>query len=258
MTWIKKIALPAVVIFAVLLLWQLALLIGVFQSSFMPSPVQVLLGIAELIQKGDLLDNVFASLFRVFVGFALAALIAIPAGLLFGAYAIVKDSFNPLVQILRTISPIAWIPLAILWFGIGDTPAIFIIFITAFFPLFIAVYSGVKQVDPVLIKAARNLGAEGRTLIRKVLFPAALPHIVAGLRISLGISWVIIVAAEMVGMRSGLGYLILDSRNFLRIDLVIGVMIVIGLIGLCMDAVLTYFEHSVKRRWAFNASMEGY
>jgi len=247
----EKIILPAIVLVAAIALWHLIAISGLFKASMLPAPLVVLKGTLEVAKQGMLSKHIFASLYRVFAGFFLAAFFAIPLGLLLGAYQKSKYAFDPLIQILRPISPIAWIPLAILWFGIGDKPAIFIIFITAFFPMLLAANSAVKNIDPVLIKAAVNFGTKNKDMLMKVILPAAFPNIMVGIRISLGISWVIIVAAEMVGMSSGLGYMILDARNFLRTDLIVSGMIIIGLIGLVLDRILNYFEAKVKARWSF-------
>jgi len=250
----EKIVLPSIVFVAVLIMWHIASLS--MKSSLLPSPLLVLKGTIELAVQGKLFEHIFKSLYRVFAGFFLAAFFGVPLGLLLGAYKKSKYAFDPLIQILRPISPIAWIPLAILWFGVGDRPAIFIIFITAFFPILLASNSAVRNIDPILIKAARNFGTKGKDMIKKVILPASFPYIMVGLRIGLGISWVIIVAAEMVGMSSGLGYLILDARNFLRTDLIILGMIIIGLIGLVLDRILNYFEAKVKKRWSYKEVSE--
>ncbi len=222
--------------------WQIIASAGFFLRTFLPAPLDVLQAVFELAQTGDLLRHASASLFRAFSGFLLASMIAIPSGLVLGFFKTAGDAFDGLIHIFRTISPIAWIPLAILWFGIGDLPAIFIIFITAVFPIIVATIHAVKHVDPLLLKVARNFGATNKQIILKVIVPSALPHIFVGLRIALGISWMVIVAAEMVGMRSGLGYMILDARNFLRTDMIIAGMIVIGLIGLLLDKLMSKAE----------------
>jgi NitT/TauT family transport system permease protein len=159
-----------------------------------------------------------------------------------GWYIKVGATFSPLIEVFRTISPISWIPLAILWFGIGDIPAVFIIFISSFFPILIATIHAGKNIDPVLLRVAANFGAQGPKLFRHVIFPASFPYIVVGLRISLGISWLVVVAAEMVGLRSGLGYLIMDARNFLRTDFVIAGMVTIGIVGYTLDRVMRSLE----------------
>jgi NitT/TauT family transport system permease protein len=248
---IEKIFFPIGVIIAFIALWQLIAGLRIFPPAMLPSPLEVLSGTMELARDGVLFTHIFTSLYRVFAGFVLAVIFGIPLGLLLGAYRKAKFAFDPLIQIIRPISPIAWIPLAILWFGVGDKPAIFIIFITAFFPILLASHSAVTNIDPVLMKAARNFGAKGKDLVKKIILPASFPYIMVGIRISLGISWVIIVAAEMVGMSSGLGFMILDARNFLRTDLIISGMIIIGIIGFSLDRLLSLFEQKVKKKWAY-------
>ncbi len=246
----EKIIYPLMVFISILLIWQFASW-KLISSSLFPSPIEVLRGTVEIARSGVLFVNIFTSLYRVFVGFILAVIFGIPIGLLLGTYKKSRFAFEPLIQIIKPISPIAWIPLAIFWFGIGNKPAIFIIFITAFFPIMLASQSAVKNIDVNLIKAARNFGTKGKNMITKIILPASFPYIMVGIRISLGISWVIIVAAEMVGMHSGLGYMILDARNFLRTDLIISGMIIIGLIGFALDRILGYFEDKVKAKWSY-------
>lgn len=232
-------------------IWQ-GLSILVSSEFLLPSPAATVRAIYELLENGVLFNHLLTSLSRVFIGFTLASILAIPIGLILGWYSRAMNAFNPLIQVLRPISPIAWIPLAILWFGIGDKPAIFIIFITSFFPVLIASASAVRNIDASIIKAAINFGAKSGSMLRKVVLPACFPQIVVGLRISLGIAWVIIVAAEMVGMRSGLGFMILDARNFLRIDMVVAGMVIIGLVGLSLDRLVCSIENNIRRRYGFN------
>ncbi|HEY9207384.1 MAG TPA: ABC transporter permease [Candidatus Methanoperedens sp.] len=243
--------LPLIVIGIFISLWQ-ALSFFVYPEPLLPSPSATLAAILELLFNGTLITHLLTSLSRVFIGFTLAASLAIPFGLILGWYGRAMNAFNPIIQVLRPISPIAWIPLAILWFGIGDTPAIFIIFITSFFPVLIASASAVRNIDVSIIKAAVNFGARGTGMLKKVILPACFPQIVVGLRISLGIAWVIIVAAEMVGMRSGLGFMILDARNFLRIDMVVAGMVIIGLVGLSIDRVVCLIENNIRRRYGYS------
>ena len=248
----EKVVLPIAVLVIVVALWQFIARLGVFPTSMLPAPTSVLSGAVELAKQGVLFEHIYASLYRVFAGFISAAILGIPLGLLLGSYRKAKFAFDPLIQILRPISPIAWIPLAILWFGVGNRPAIFIIFVTAFFPILLASHSAVTNIDPVLMKVARNFGTKGKNLARKIILPASFPYIMVGIRISLGISWVIIVAAEMVGMSSGLGFMILDARNFLRTDLIITGMIIIGVIGLGLDRLLSLFEKKVRDKWGYS------
>ncbi len=243
----RRIVAIALVFAGFLLLWQAIAASGLFPPVLLPAPLDVAYALVELLQSGALMEHAVASVMRVLAGFILAAFLAIPLGITFGWYKQLGSAFYPLIQVLRTISPIAWIPLAILWFGIGDAPAIFIIFITAFFPILIATMHARRHIDPALVKTAINFGASGRDLLLKIIFPASFPYVMVGLRIALGIAWVIVVAAEMVGMRSGLGFMILDARNFLRTDLVIAGMVSIGVIGFVLDTLMSSFERRVER-----------
>jgi NitT/TauT family transport system permease protein len=235
---VKKIFLPFIPFIAFLVLWQWIASSKVFLPSLLPTPIDVVHAFFELLQNGVLFEHAISSLFRVLTGFFLAAFVAIPLGMFFGWYRNLGFAFSPFIEMFRTISPIAWIPLAILWLGIGDRPAIFIIFITSFFPILIATMHAIKQIDPSIIKTAINFGAHGTALLYKVIFPASFPYIMVGLRIALGVAWVIIVAAEMVGMQSGLGFLILDGRNLLRTDIIMAGMVSVGLIGFLLDKLM--------------------
>jgi NitT/TauT family transport system permease protein len=244
--WVfRRIILPIIPFVGVIAIWEI--LARNFQPDLLPAPMVVAKATIELAKTGLLLNNIIASLTRVFSGFLLATICAIPLGIILGWYKRAGNTFSPLIEVFRTISPISWIPLAILWFGIGDLPAIFIIFITSFFPLLIATIHACRQIDPVLLRVAKNFGANGRKLFLHVILPASFPYIIIGLRISLGISWVVIVAAEMVGMRSGLGYLIMDARNFLRTDFVMAGMVTIGIIGFMIDRIMLYLEKQFEK-----------
>jgi NitT/TauT family transport system permease protein len=157
------------------------------------------------------------------------------------------------VQGLRSISPIAWLPVAILWFGIGDEAAIFIIFLTSFFTLVTGTMTAVRTIPEVYIRSARNFGVKGLELFRRVVFPAALPQIITSIRIALGVGWIVVVAAEMLGVNSGLGYMVMDARNMgMRYDLVVGAMICIGLIGILIDVAVRRLERMDEVRWGFS------
>jgi NitT/TauT family transport system permease protein len=176
-------------------------------------------------------------------------MVAIPLGLLLGGFAPAGRACDPLLQLLRPISPIAWFPLAVLWFGIGNPPAIFIIFLAAFFPILLATISGVRDVDRLHLKVAANFGAGRAFTFLAVVLPAAFPHIMVGLHIALGTAWIHLVAGEMLGAQSGLGYLIVDARNFLRTDLIIAGMLLVGALGLGINAAMRRVEAQVRRRW---------
>jgi len=215
-----------------------------------PAPLDVVRGIAELAAKGLLLKYVVASLFRVSCGFALALAVGIPAGLALGWFERGFRAFNPLIQVLRPISPIAWIPIAILWFGVSDAAPIFLIFLASVFPIAVSAIAAVHDLEPVYLRAARNFGLSGPELFRRVILPAALPQILTGVRIALGVAWLVVVAAEMIAVNSGLGYLIIDARNAgKRYDLVVAGMVLIGAIGLCLDLLVRRLERFDEVAW---------
>jgi NitT/TauT family transport system permease protein len=238
-----------------------ALLVGVwaalahahlFPESIFPNPASVARGLAEEFHKGRLFDDVVASLFRVFAGFLLAAGLGVPAGIFMGHSARLRSAFLPLVNFFRSLSPLAWIPFAILWFGIGDPPAIFLIFMAAFFPIVLSTSAAVANIPSVYFRVARDLGLEGIELFQKVTFPAIVPQVITALRVTAGLSWLVVVAAEMIAGRDGLGFAVWDARNGLRIDLLSATMVVIGLIGVILDRVLVQLTRIPSVRWGYD------
>jgi NitT/TauT family transport system permease protein len=247
--WLK-VGLPLVVGVGFLILWDLNVRLS--GSDLFPKPIDVLRGVAELIRKGLLLKYVVASLFRVTIGFILAVAVGIPLGLLLGWFQRLFFAFNPMIQVLRPISPIAWIPVAILWFGVADTAPIFLIFLASVFPITVSAMAAVQNIQPVYIRAARNFGVGRMELFRRVIFPATLPQVLTGVRIALGVAWLVVVAAEMIAVNSGLGYLIIDARNAgKRYDLVVAGMMMIGLIGLGLDLLVRQLENFDEVRWGY-------
>jgi NitT/TauT family transport system permease protein len=245
---LARITLPLGVASAVVGLWWLGVRLS--GGDLFPTPLQVLGGIVELAERGLLAKYVVASLFRVTWGFGCAVLVGVPLGLLLGWFERAFLALNPLIQVLRPISPIAWIPLAILWFGVSDRAPIFLIFLASVFPITVATMAAVRTLEPVYVRAARNFGLGRVALFRRVIFPAALPQIVTGLRIALGIAWLVVVAAEMIAVNSGLGYLIIDARNAgKRYDLVVAGMLLIGGIGLLLDLLVRRVERFDEVRW---------
>ena len=217
-----------------------------------PSPLNVEKGLAELLHKHVLWADIGDSLRRVAVGFGAAALVGIP--LILGWYPALNQVLNPSLQILRPISPIAWIPVAIIFFGIGDDAAIFLVFLGAFFPILVACVGGVSNVPSIYRRAGRNFGLSPVQVLARVVFPGALPQILIGLRIALGIAWLVVVAGEMIAVDSGLGYLVIDSRNSgKRYDLVVAAMLLIGLIGLALDMGFRRLEKIRSVRWGFRS-----
>ena len=232
---------------AIVTAWWTVILVFEPHVSLLPPPIQVAEEFWELLQSGALFTHIGASLGRVFSAWAIAGLVAIPLGIAMGRIPIVERLFDPLVELIRPISPLAWIPLAILWFGIGEAGKIFVVFIGAFFPSLISTIAGVKRIDPVLIQAGQVLGCNDKSsLFRKVVLPAALPSIITGLRISFGTGWAAIIAAELVAARSGLGYLISNGMEILRADRVLVGMIVIGVLGVCFDILFRFIQRRIS------------
>ena len=244
-------ALPSVIVVALLLAgWWLAVIWT--QSVIFPTPWQVVTGTVELIEDGTLWEHIGASLMRVSAGFLIAVAVAVPLGLWMGWVRGAFVTLNPIFQMLRPISPIAWIPLAILWFGVGNASPIYLIFISSVFPMIVQTTVGVHTIEKRYLRAAENFGVSRRAFFSQVVIPAVLPQIIIGMRIGLGVAWLVVVAAEMIALRSGLGYLIIDSRNAgNRYDLVIAGMIIIGLIGLLLDGVMRLLESLKMVRWRY-------
>jgi NitT/TauT family transport system permease protein len=247
---VQSVAFPILVAAILTTAWHVAVKLS--GSDIFPTPVAVVLGLVELAEKGVLLKYIVASLFRVFWGFGLAMLVGIPAGLMMGWFGPAFRALNPLIQVLRPISPIAWIPVAILWFGIDDRSPVFLIFLASVFPITTSTIAAVRNIPQVNLRAAQNFGVRGVALFTRILLPGALPQIITGLRIALGVAWLVVVAAEMIAVDSGLGYLIIDARNAgKRYDLVVAGMVLIGLIGLVLDLAVRRLERLDEVRWGF-------
>jgi NitT/TauT family transport system permease protein len=241
---------PVAFIAFLLVLWQIA--VSRHPDQLLPGPIGVARGVIDLLSHGLLVKYAVASLFRVTWGFLGAAVIAIPLGLRIGWYRRAELAINPLVQFFRPISPLAWIPIAILWFGVGDLAAIFLIFVGCFFPLLLTAMSAVQNIPAVYVEVGRNFGLSNREFIYRVLYPAVIPQLITGARITLGIAWLVVVAAEMISVNSGLGFLIIDARNAgNRYDLVIAGMVIIGIIGLLLDQGMRSLERIKSFRWGY-------
>jgi len=249
---IEAIALPLLAAAALLLAWQLAVTLS--GTKIMPAPLAVWAGVEELSRKGILLPYVGDSLLRVGVGFTTAALLGVPLGLAIGLYRPLEAALDPVIQILRPISPLAWIPVAIAVLGIHPAAAISLIFLASLFPIVVSSANAVRSVPPMYLLAGENFGLSRPALFARVIFPAALPELLTGLRIAFGVAWIVVVAAEMVAVDSGLGYLIVDSRNAgQRYDLVVAGMLLIGIIGLALDGLFRSVERMRRLRWGFRA-----
>lgn len=197
--------------------------------------------------SGELIHDAMGSLYRVLAGFAVGAGMALPLGLTMGASPRMYALFNPLLQVLRPIPPIAYIPLSILWFGLGDPPAIFLIALGAFFPVLINTITGVRAVDSIYLRAARNLGASNFTIFRRVILPAATPYILSGTRIGIGTAFIVVIVAEMIAVSNGLGFRINEAREYFWSDKIIAGMFSIGLIGLAIDTLVERLNSHLLR-----------
>ncbi|UCV10497.1 ABC transporter permease [Dechloromonas denitrificans] len=253
----------ALVPIILLILWEAGSRFGLFSEVLLPSPTAVAIKwwayllplqpqeagqsyLAWLV-SGEMLHDAYSSLFRVVAGFVIGAALALPLGLLMGASPRIYELFNPLMQILRPIPPIAYIPLAILWFGLGNPPSFFLIAIGAFFPVLMNTIAGVRQVDGIYLRAARNLGVNQWTMFTRVILPAATPYILAGVRIGIGTAFIVVIVSEMIAVNDGLGFRILEAREFMWSDKIIAGMITIGLLGLFIDNAVSRLNNHLLR-----------
>jgi len=258
--FLKGVVVPVIV----LAFWQTLSMSGLIQPTILPAPTAVVVRWIDYLLpfeaydpassswlawalSGELLHDAWASLFRVIIGFAIGAGLALPLGLWMGASQRAHELFNPLIQFLRPIPPIAYIPLAMLWFGLGNPPALFLISIGAFFPVLINTIAGVRNVDGIYIRAAKNLGADQFTLFRRVVLPAATPYILTGMRVGMGTAFICVIVAEMIAVNSGVGYRILEAREYSWSDKVIAGMITIGFLGLMIDLFMDRLNRRLLR-----------
>lgn len=235
-------------------IWQGLSSLHLIPSYKLASPVEIILGFIDLMIVGVppghfLHHHVLYSLYRVALGYGVAALLAIPLGLLMGWFPKLRRMVSPLVEVVRPIPPLAWIPIAILWFGIGIKSAAFIIFLGAFFPILLNTIAGVLSINPLLVEAARTLHAKEKDIFYKVLLPGSVPSIFVGMRIGIGVGWMTLVAAEFTGVKEGfgLGYMIMTARDIQRPDEILAGMLVIGVIGLLIDVGLRATESRMIR-----------
>lgn len=249
MRW-DRFILPLVLI----LLWEGLSLIGVIPFHLLPAPSRIFLGLRDLMTigmpPGYLLPyHIVHSVYRVALGFVIAALLGVPLGLLMGGFPRLWQIINPVIELVRPIPPLAWIPLAILWFGIGMKSAAFIIFLGAFFPILLNAVSGVVSINPIYFEVAQTLNAVKKDIFFKILLPGAIPSIFVGMRIGMGIGWMTLVAAEFTGVKSGygLGYMIMTARDIQRPDEILAGMLIIGLIGVLINAALHACELRIIR-----------
>jgi len=249
---------------AALALWQLLSAKGWVNATILPSPMQVLTkwwaylrpleaydpSMSSYLKwcfSGELPQDAMGSLYRVLLGFAIGTGLALPLGLAMGYSKVAYALFNPLIQVLRPIPPIAYIPLSILWFGLGNPPAVFLISIGAFFPVLMNTVTGVQNVDSIYLRVGRNLGASRWTQFTRIILPAATPYIFTGARIGMGTAFIVVIVSEMIAVNNGLGYRILEAREYLWSDKIIAGMFTIGLLGLGIDTVMSRLSSRMLR-----------
>ncbi|HSD88093.1 MAG TPA: ABC transporter permease [Kofleriaceae bacterium] len=248
----KALVLPLVCGLVLLAVWSAASALDMFPTGTVPGPEEVGRAFVDELKSGRLLEDTIASLYRVSWGFITAVLAAVPLGLVVGRHAGPRDALLPWINFFRSLSPIAWIPFAIIWFGVGDPPAIFIIFLATFFQVVLATAAAAASVPKVYYRVADELGLRGRHVLFHITLPAILPQLVTALRVAIGVAWMVVVAAEMIAVRSGLGFLIVDARNGLRMDLVVCGMITIGAIGIGLDLAFSRLARIPSLRWGFD------
>jgi len=243
--------LPVIVIIIFLLVWFSVTYFKLVPPYQMPSIADAAKSFKEEVLAGRLANDVIASMWRGTVGFVISAILGIPAGLWLGQHARLRYALTPMFNFFRFLSPLAWIPFAILWFHIGDKPAVFLIFMATFFPLAMSTMTAVASIPSIYFRVAKDYKYKGTELLTKVTFPAVLPQIITAMRVSYGIAWVVIVAAEMVGCQDGLGYGIWDARNGLRLDTAVTYMVIIGILGMLMDRLLSQLTKLRNVRWGY-------
>ena len=223
-------------------IWQISTLNTNDALAILPPPTKVLIALFNLFVYESIFIDIIASLKHILVGFIFAAIFGSMTGILLGYSEKIREYFGFLIEFLRPIPPIAWIPLSILWFGIGDGPAYFLVFLGAFFPIMTQAYFGVSSISENQIRASLSLGAKKKHLLLEIILPASLPSIFSGLKTGLGIAWFMVITAELIGSQSGLGYLIQLSRLLLKTDDIIALMVIIGVIGYLMNSFMRYAE----------------
>ena len=247
----KAVAFPLCVVAALVVFWGFLCRSGIFPPSAVPAPLAVAASFVQEARSGRLLSDLVTSLFRVSCGFVLAIAVGLPLGLWMGAKTSAGLALLPVINFFRNLSPLAWIPFAILWFGVGDASPIFLIFLSVVFPVVLSTMAAVANVPVIYSRVAHDYGLRGREKLWQVTLPAIMPQVITTLRVTAGVAWLVVVAAEMIAGRDGLGFAVMDSRNGLRTDLLVVAMIVIGLIGIALDRILVQLTKIPSVRWGY-------
>lgn len=236
---------------ALIVMWELISRAGLFPPSAFPTPAAVMRAFLHEAASGRLFNDIVTSLFRVCCGFLIAVALGIPIGVWMGQMLPARIAFLPITNFFRNLSPLAWMPFAILWFGVGDAASIFLIFLAVFFPVVLATMAAVAGIPAVHFRVARGYGLRGFEKLTHITLPAIMPQVITTLRVTAGVAWLVVVAAEMIAGRDGLGFAVMDSRNGLRSDILVVEMIVIGAIGVLIDRVLVQLTTIPSVRWGY-------
>lgn len=215
--------------------WESLCRMGFIEPLFLPAPSQILSRAIKMIDNGQLIQHTVASTRRVMVGFIVSSMVAIPFGIFLGASRVFMAICDPLISLLRPLPSMSWIPLSLLWLGISETQKYSIVFMGSFAPSLLYIIEATRSIDPLLIRAARNLGASKFDVMREVILPGALPQIIAGLKVMLGIAWTCIISAELVAAREGLGFMIMNGKEYFQTDTVLLGMVMISVTVMAID-----------------------
>ncbi|PUA99393.1 taurine transport system permease protein [Acidovorax sp. 107] len=230
-----------------LAVWELICRAGWIDPIFLPPPSAVFAKAMGMVGEGTLIGNVLASGRRVMIGFLAATAVAIPLGIILGTSTYARAAFDPILSFLRPLPSMSWIPLSLLWFGITETQKYSIVFMGTFAPALVYVIEATRNVDPLLIRAAQNLGANRWQVMKEVILPGSLPQILSGMKVILGLAWTCVISAELVAAREGLGFLIMNGKEFFQTEVVVLGMLLISITVLVTDFVFRVLENRVLR-----------
>jgi len=228
-----------------MLCWEGFCRLGFIESIFLPAPSKILLRAVKMLDQGTLFLHVLASARRVMVGFLVSSLVAIPFGIFLGSSRTFKAVFDPLISLLRPLPSMSWIPISLLWLGITETQKYSIVFMGSFAPSLLYIIEATRNIDPILIRAAQNLGASRWDVMKEVILPGALPQIIAGLKVMLGIAWTCIISAELVAAEEGLGFLIMNAKEYFQTDTIFLGMLLISLTVIVIDLTFRMIEGKI-------------
>ncbi|WP_082946048.1 ABC transporter permease [Mycobacterium sp. E1747] len=231
-----------------LTIWQLVTAAGLFSPSQLPPPGDVVAALGELVRRGQLWTHLQSSLLRVALGYLVGSAAALALGSLVGLSVTARTLLAPTVSAFRTVPSLAWVPLLLLWFGIDETPKVLLVAIGAFFPVYTTTASALSHVDPQLVEVGRAYGRHGAALLTAVMLPASAPAVLNGLRLGLANAWLFLVAAELIASSKGLGFLLIDSQNTGRTDVMLLAIALLAALGKLSDATLAAVEKRMVRR----------